>query len=97
MSRLEIGAKQCPMPSGDEDLNELLFPFGSADEDQVAIGLDPLLRVRVELTVQKAGVVTSALHEMEVGAVMGIRGPLEELLADRLLGREEYRDRGRRV
>ena len=30
----------------------------------------------LEFTVQKAGVVTSALHEMEVGAVMGIRGPL---------------------
>jgi NAD(P)H-flavin reductase len=26
--------------------------------------------------VQKAGVVTSTLHEMEVGAVMGVRGPL---------------------
>jgi len=30
----------------------------------------------LEFTVQKAGVVTSTLHEMEVGAVMGIRGPL---------------------
>ena len=30
----------------------------------------------LEFMVQKAGVVTSALHEMEVGAVMGIRGPL---------------------
>jgi NAD(P)H-flavin reductase len=30
----------------------------------------------VEFTVQKAGVVTSALHEMEEGALMGIRGPL---------------------
>jgi NAD(P)H-flavin reductase len=30
----------------------------------------------VEFTVQKAGVVTSALHEMEEGEVMGLRGPL---------------------
>jgi sulfhydrogenase subunit gamma (sulfur reductase) len=30
----------------------------------------------LEFTIQKAGVVTSALNEMEVGAVMGIRGPL---------------------
>jgi len=30
----------------------------------------------LEFTVQKAGVVTSTLHEMEVGAVMGVRGPL---------------------
>jgi NAD(P)H-flavin reductase len=30
----------------------------------------------VEFTVQKAGVVTAALHEMEEGALMGIRGPL---------------------
>jgi NAD(P)H-flavin reductase len=74
MSRPEIGAKQCPMPSGNEGLNKLPFPFGSADEDHFGIGLDPLLRVRVEFPVQKAGVVTSALHEMEVGAVMGIRG-----------------------
>ncbi|MCG6538347.1 MAG: hypothetical protein L7F78_27435, partial [Syntrophales bacterium LBB04] len=30
----------------------------------------------LEFTVQKAGVVTSALHDMEAGARMGIRGPL---------------------
>lgn len=49
--------------------------FGKG-ESPIGIASSPTQPGYVEFTVQKAGVVTSALHEMEVGTVMGIRGPL---------------------
>jgi NAD(P)H-flavin reductase len=45
-------------------------------ESPIGIASSPTQKGYVEFTVQKAGVVTSALHEMEEGAVMGIRGPM---------------------
>jgi NAD(P)H-flavin reductase len=45
-------------------------------ESPIGIASSPTQKGYVEFTVQKAGVVTSALHEMEEGALMGIRGPL---------------------
>ena len=45
-------------------------------ESPIGIASSPTQKGYVEFTIQKAGVVTSALHEMEEGAVMGIRGPL---------------------
>jgi len=45
-------------------------------ESPIGIASSPTQKGYVEFTVQRAGVVTSALHEMEEGAVMGIRGPL---------------------
>jgi sulfhydrogenase subunit gamma (sulfur reductase) len=45
-------------------------------ESPVGIASSPTQPGYVEFTVQKAGVVTSALHDMEEGAQMGIRGPL---------------------
>jgi len=44
-------------------------------ESPIGIASSPTQKGYVEFTVQKAGVVTTALHEMEEGAVMGIRGP----------------------
>jgi NAD(P)H-flavin reductase len=44
-------------------------------ESPIGIASSPTQKGYVEFTVQKAGVVTAALHEMEEGAVMGIRGP----------------------
>jgi NAD(P)H-flavin reductase len=49
--------------------------FGKG-ESPIGIASSPTQPGYLEFTVQKAGVVTSALHEMEVGAVMGVRGPL---------------------
>jgi NAD(P)H-flavin reductase len=49
--------------------------FGKG-ESPIGIASSPTQPGYLEFTVQKAGVVTQALHEMEVGAVMGIRGPL---------------------
>jgi sulfhydrogenase subunit gamma (sulfur reductase) len=45
-------------------------------ESPVGIASSPTQPGYVEFTVQKAGVVTSALHDMEEGTQMGIRGPL---------------------
>jgi len=45
-------------------------------ESPIGIASSPTQKGYVEFTVQKAGVVTSALHEMEEGEVMGLRGPL---------------------
>ncbi|MCX7634948.1 MAG: FAD/NAD(P)-binding protein [Syntrophales bacterium] len=45
-------------------------------ESPIGIASSPTQKGYVEFTVQKAGVVTTALHEMEVGTRMGIRGPL---------------------
>ncbi len=45
-------------------------------ESPIGIASSPTQKGYVEFTVQRAGVVTSALHEMEEGALMGIRGPL---------------------
>jgi sulfhydrogenase subunit gamma (sulfur reductase) len=45
-------------------------------ESPIGIASSPTQPGYLEFTVQKAGVVTSALHDMEVGATMGIRGPL---------------------
>jgi len=45
-------------------------------ESPIGIASSPTNPGYVEFTVQKAGVVTSALHEMEEGTRMGLRGPL---------------------
>ncbi|HOW58025.1 MAG TPA: FAD/NAD(P)-binding protein, partial [Smithellaceae bacterium] len=45
-------------------------------ESPIGIASSPTQKGYVEFTVQKAGVVTSALHEMEEGTLMGLRGPL---------------------
>jgi NAD(P)H-flavin reductase len=45
-------------------------------ESPIGIASSPTQPGYVEFTVQKAGVVTSALHEMEEGDRMGLRGPL---------------------
>src|SRR4030043_2381564 len=49
--------------------------FGKG-ESPAGIASSPTQPGYLEFTVQKAGVVTTALHEMEEGTVMGIRGPL---------------------
>jgi NAD(P)H-flavin reductase len=49
--------------------------FGKG-ESPIGIASSPTQSGYLEFTVQKAGVVTAALHEMEVGAVMGVRGPM---------------------
>jgi len=49
--------------------------FGKG-ESPIGIASSPTNPGYVEFTVQKAGVVTSALHEMEEGTRMGLRGPL---------------------
>ncbi len=49
--------------------------FGKG-ESPIGIASSPTQKGYVEFTVQKAGVVTSELHSMEEGMVMGIRGPL---------------------
>jgi len=49
--------------------------FGKG-ESPIGIASSPTQPGYLEFTVQKAGVVTTTLHEMEVGAVMGVRGPL---------------------
>ena len=45
-------------------------------ESPIGIASSPTQPGYVEFTVQKAGVVTTTLHEMEQGQRMGIRGPL---------------------
>ncbi len=49
--------------------------FGKG-ESPIGIASSPTQEGYIEFTVQKAGVVTSALHDLEVGARMGVRGPL---------------------
>ena len=49
--------------------------FGKG-ESPIGIASSPTQPGYVEFTVQKAGVVTSALHEMEEGTRMGLRGPM---------------------
>ena len=49
--------------------------FGKG-ESPIGIASSPTQKGYVEFTVQKAGVVTSALHSMEEGMQMGIRGPM---------------------
>jgi NAD(P)H-flavin reductase len=49
--------------------------FGKG-ESPIGIASSPTDPDYVEFTVQKAGVVTSELHSMEEGEVMGVRGPL---------------------
>jgi len=49
--------------------------FGKG-ESPIGIASSPTQPGHLEFTVQKAGIVTSALHELEVGAKMGVRGPL---------------------
>jgi len=49
--------------------------FGKG-ESPIGIASSPTQKGYVEFTVQRAGVVTSALHSMEEGMRMGIRGPL---------------------
>ena len=45
-------------------------------ESPVGIASSPTQKGYIEFSVQKAGVVTTALHEMEEGTLMGVRGPL---------------------
>jgi len=45
-------------------------------ESPIGIASSPTQKGYIEFTVQKAGTVTSALHEMEEGTLMGVRGPL---------------------
>lgn len=45
-------------------------------ESPIGIASSPTQKGYIEFTVQKAGVVTTALHEMEEGTLMGVRGPL---------------------
>jgi NAD(P)H-flavin reductase len=45
-------------------------------ESPIGIASSPTEKGYLEFTVQKAGVVTTALHELEEGAAMGVRGPL---------------------
>ncbi len=45
-------------------------------ESPIGIASSPTNPGYIEFTVQKAGVVTTALHEMEEGTRMGVRGPL---------------------
>ena len=52
-----------------------LSVFGKG-ESPIGIASSPTQKGYIEFTVQKAGVVTSALHDMEVGTRMGVRGPL---------------------
>jgi len=49
--------------------------FGKG-ESPIGIASSPTDKGYVEFTVQKAGVVTSELHSLEEGTLMGIRGPL---------------------
>lgn len=49
--------------------------FGKG-ESPIGIASSPTQKGYIEFTVQKAGVVTSALHDMEEGTYMGVRGPL---------------------
>jgi NAD(P)H-flavin reductase len=49
--------------------------FGKG-ESPIGIASSPTQKGYIEFTVQKAGAVTSALHEMEEGTLMGVRGPL---------------------
>lgn len=48
----------------------------SKGESPIGIASSPTQPGYIEFTVQRAGVVTSALHDLEVGARMGVRGPL---------------------
>ena len=45
-------------------------------ESPIGIASSPTQKGYIEFTVQRAGTVTSALHEMEEGMLMGVRGPL---------------------
>ncbi len=45
-------------------------------ESPIGIASSPTQKGYIEFTVQRAGTVTSALHEMEEGTLMGVRGPL---------------------
>ena len=49
--------------------------FGKG-ESPIGIASSPTQPGYIEFTVQKAGVVTTTLHEMEEGTRMGVRGPL---------------------
>lgn len=49
--------------------------FGKG-ESPIGIASSPTQPGYLEFTVQRAGVVTSALHDLEEGALMGVRGPL---------------------
>ena len=49
--------------------------FGKG-ESPIGIASSPTQDGYIEFTVQKAGVVTSALHDLEEGTRMGVRGPL---------------------
>ncbi|HLZ18631.1 MAG TPA: FAD/NAD(P)-binding protein, partial [Smithellaceae bacterium] len=49
--------------------------FGKG-ESPIGISSSPTQKGFIEFTVQKAGLVTGELHEMEIGHVLGVRGPL---------------------
>jgi sulfhydrogenase subunit gamma (sulfur reductase) len=63
-SRFEYRCGQCAM----------LSVFGKG-ESMISISSSPLVKDYLQFSVLKMGRVTSALHEMEVGDLIGIRGP----------------------
>ncbi len=52
----------------------MLSVFGRG-ESMISISSSPLVRDYLQFSVLRAGRVTSALHEMEVGDLIGVRGP----------------------
>jgi sulfhydrogenase subunit gamma (sulfur reductase) len=48
--------------------------FGKG-ESMISISSSPLVKDYLQFTVMKMGRVTSAMHEMEVGGILGVRGP----------------------
>ena len=52
----------------------MLSVFGKG-ESMISISSSPLIKDYLQFSILKMGRVTSALHEMEVGNIIGIRGP----------------------
>lgn len=52
----------------------MLSVFGKG-ESMISISSSPSVRDRLQFSILKMGRVTSALHDMEVGDVVGVRGP----------------------
>ena len=52
----------------------MLSVFGKG-ESMISISSSPLVKDYLQFSILKMGRVTSALHEMEVGEIIGIRGP----------------------
>jgi len=68
-------------PEDEEKFKYIPGQFGELSiygkgESPIGIASSPTQKGYIEFTVQKAGVVTTALHEMEEGTLMGVRGPM---------------------